>query len=69
LYRVNQKLRTTSSDKKDLLENKSELQEKIRFLREEMRTCKSIKSRVPKIKENMKDNNDEKEREKNERSR
>lgn len=69
LYRVNQKLRTTSSDKKDLLENKSELQEKIRFLREEMRTCKSIKSRVPKIKENMKDNYDEKEREKNERSR
>lgn len=68
LANINRSLRIGTSDKTDLLNEKSETADKIRFLREEMKTCKSIQNRIPKIKENIKENN-EKERERIERSR
>lgn len=68
LANINRNLRKKTLDKTGLINEKEEVTEKIRFLREEMKTCKSIQNRIPKIKENIKENN-EKEREKIERSR
>lgn len=62
LYYQNSRLK--KEERQENYEKLSQIASKIRFIREEVRMCKEIESRIPKIKENIRELNKEKEIEK-----
>lgn len=62
LYYANSKLK--KEERQSNYEELSHIATKIRFIREQVKMCKEIEARVPKIKENIKELNEEKEIEK-----